>query len=81
MTAKSVKELESRLQEGMTLDKCRKCMCMKGTLDYLQSSAISKNNPEFKKKVSQCLKEMKTEYDCLGCEPCIPWKAMEHYKK
>jgi hypothetical protein len=81
MSAKNVKDIESKLQEGMNLDKCRKCMCMKGTLDYLLSSAISKDNPGFHRKVSQWLKEMKTEYDCLGCEPCIPWEAMEHYEK
>ena len=66
----------------MSLEKCRKCNCMKGTFEYLLTSHFTKGNPELKKQIEKWFKEMKDiEYDCLGCEPCIPWQAMEKLKQ
>jgi hypothetical protein len=82
VTADTVRGMESKLLEGMSLDKCLRCMCMKGTLDYLRTSPIMKENPGFSKRVRDWLRQMKEiDYDCLGCEPCIPWQAMEQYKR
>ena len=71
-----------KLEEGMALEKCRKCNCMRGTLEYLLSSHFTKDDPDLKQKVEGGLKQMKKiEYDCLGCEPCIPWQAMEELRR
>jgi len=73
-------KVHSEIQRGMNLSRCRKCGCMKGTLDNLIASL-----PKLKMKdAKELLKSVKAwsgqleplEYPCLGCRYCIPPEAM-----
>lgn len=68
-------KIQSELQEGMKLTKCRKCGCMKDTLEFLGSYLSTSNTQEFsdlKKNVESWIKELEpVEYSCLGCEHCF----------
>jgi len=70
----------SEIRRGMKLSRCRKCGCMKGTLENLKASL-----PLLKlKDASELLKHVKDwssqlepqEYPCFGCKYCIPPEAM-----
>lgn len=69
-------KVESELQEGMKLIKCRKCGCMRDILEFFGSNLSTSNNPEFsdlKKNAESWLKELEpVEYSCIGCEHCFP---------
>lgn len=77
MTNKGViQKVKSEIEKGIGLVKCRKCGCMKETLDNLQASL-----PLIKfEDVSDLLQDVKVwqgkmepiKYACLGCEHCFP---------
>ncbi len=53
---KLVNTIKSELEEGMALDKCRKCGCMKDALDSLTSSLLSleiEGSPELLEDVAE----------------------------
>ncbi len=73
-------KVHAEIQRGMDLTRCRKCGCMKGTLENLKASL-----PHLKMKdaetlldhVNQWYTELTPlEYSCLGCKYCIPPEAM-----
>ncbi len=75
-----VDRIQSELQEGMGLPKCRKCGCMKETLESLQVS-LSSLQPEVSldllANIEQWLEQMEPiKYACLGCDYCFPAVAM-----
>jgi tetrahydromethanopterin S-methyltransferase subunit A len=74
------KLVHSELQKAMRLAKCRKCGCMRGTLENLKASLPSLNMKEARglsKNVNEWLKELEPiEYPCFGCAYCIPPEAM-----
>ena len=74
----AIKNIQSELQEGIALAKCRKCGCMNDTLEKLQSSLSSTKEASSLLTNIECwLKQMKSiKYDCLGCEHCFPAVAM-----
>ncbi len=74
-------KIQSELQEGMGLAKCRKCGCMKDALEALQSSLLSfSQSDEFLdllEDIERWRDQMKPiKYACLGCEYCFPAVAM-----
>jgi len=70
----SLKKIESELQEGMALEKCQKCGCMKDALESfksIQTSVIGKDS--ILSSVSAWINQMKPiKYSCLGCKHCYP---------
>lgn len=87
MSEKSpLNQIQSELGEGMELAKCRKCGCMKDTLETLRSSVSS-----FPQEVesSNLLKNIEhwrdriepIKYVCLGCDYCFPAVAMNIYNQ
>lgn len=81
----SVKKIRLELQEGMELVKCRKCGCMKETLENLRSSLSSlqtEGSPDLLRKLELWLKQMETiKHACLGCEHCFPAVAMNIFNQ
>jgi tetrahydromethanopterin S-methyltransferase subunit A len=85
MTRKeSINKILSELQEGINLAKCRKCGCMKETLEKLRAyfetsqieySAILENIEKYLNGMEQI------KYACLGCEYCYPAVAMNVFNK
>lgn len=72
--------LQHELQEGLTLAKCRKCGCMKETLETLCSSlsALQTEGPsDVLDNIDHWLQQMEAiKYACLGCDYCFPAVAM-----
>lgn len=85
-----IDRIKSELQEGIRLAKCRKCGCMRETLESLKDSLFPKEiasptSPDLSvegvsdliKNIEQWLNEMEPiEYACLGCNYCFPAVAM-----
>ena len=78
-----IEEIQSELQEGIGLAKCRRCGCMKETLENLRSSlpSLKKENPSYLiMSVERWLQQMEPiKYTCLGCEHCFPAVAMNNF--
>lgn len=83
----SFKQAYSEIRRGIQLAKCRKCGCMRGTLENLKASLMSLKNKvgttrfreaaDLHRNVTKWIKELETlEYPCLGCKYCIPAEAM-----
>jgi len=73
-------KIQSELQEGMGLQKCRRCGCMKEILENLRSSLPSiqsECSSDMLKNFEHWLKQMELiKYACLGCDYCFPAVAM-----
>ncbi len=76
---KVISGVQTLLQEGMSLAKCRECGCMKESLETLRSSLPkikTKGSADLLKNVEDWLKQMEPiEYSCLGCKRCIAAEA------
>jgi len=76
----AIEKIRAELQAGMDLAKCRKCGCMKETLENLASSLApseSGASSELLQQIGAWLKQMEPiKYACLGCEYCFPAVAM-----
>ncbi len=70
----------SELEKGIRLSKCRKCGCMRGTLENLNVSLPSLKHNEAKNLIQNVkgflAKLEPQEYPCFGCKYCIPAEAM-----
>ena len=68
------------IQRGMKLSRCRKCGCMRGTLNSLKASLPSlkmKAAQELLQNVNEWLDHLEPQaYPCFGCKYCIPPEAM-----
>jgi tetrahydromethanopterin S-methyltransferase subunit A len=75
-----IENLQHELQEGMALAKCRKCGCMKETLETLRSSLSvlqTESSSAVFDNIDRWLQQMDAiKYACLGCEYCFPAVAM-----
>lgn len=71
-----ISNIHSELQEGMSLAKCRKCGCMKETLENLEStlsSSLTDTNSDFLGNTQNWLSQMQPiQYQCIGCAHCFP---------
>lgn len=85
MAEKAIDNIQSELQEGMSLAKCKKCGCMKEALENLHSSLPSlqtEGSLDLLKNVESWLKQMEQiEYACLGCEHCFGAVAMNIFNE
>src|SRR3989304_7923825 len=76
MDNKSIRKIKSEIKKGMQLAKCRKCACMRETLENLLVYLLSIKSEESSaliQDVNYWLKEMEPiKYTCLGCEHCFP---------
>jgi tetrahydromethanopterin S-methyltransferase subunit A len=74
------RKVHSEIQRGMNLSRCRKCGCMKGTLENLMESLPKlkmKDARELLKNVKEWYSQLEPlEYPCFGCKYCIPPEAM-----
>ena len=74
------KKAHSEIQRGMKLSRCRKCGCMKGTLENLKASLPllkMKDAKELRKNVMEWQDQLEPlAYPCFGCKYCIPPEAM-----
>lgn len=74
------RKVHSEIQRGMNLSRCRKCGCMKGTLENLIASLPKlrmKDAKELLKSVKEWHGQLEPlEYPCFGCKYCIPPEAM-----
>jgi tetrahydromethanopterin S-methyltransferase subunit A len=74
------KKVHSEILRGMKLSRCRKCGCMRGTLQNLQASLPIlkiKDAKELLQSVNEWYGQLEPqEYPCFGCKYCIPPEAM-----
>jgi tetrahydromethanopterin S-methyltransferase subunit A len=74
------KKVHLEIQRGMKLSRCRKCGCMRGTLNNLKASLPSlkmKAAEELLQNVYEWLNHLEPQaYPCFGCKYCIPPEAM-----
>jgi tetrahydromethanopterin S-methyltransferase subunit A len=74
------KSAHSLLQKAIKLSKCRKCGCLRGTLENLNASLPTLKKREaadLLKNVKKWTKDLEPlEYPCFGCKFCIPPEAM-----
>ncbi len=74
------KKVHSEIQRGMKLSRCRKCGCMRGTLENLKASLPLlklKDAKELLQNVNEWQEQLTPqEYPCFGCKYCIPPEAM-----
>ena len=74
----AIDKIQYELQQGMTLAKCRKCGCMKETLESLRSTlpSLQTEGSDLLKNVESWQKQMEPiKYACLGCKHCFPAAA------
>lgn len=78
-------KIQSELQEGMGLPKCRTCGCMKETLENLQASFSSlqiDSSSDLFANIKHWQEQMEPiKYACLGCDYCFPAVAMNAFHK
>lgn len=78
-------KIQSELQEGIRLAKCRKCRCMKETLEnfrYSLSSFQTEDSSDLLQNIEHWLNQMELiKYACLGCEYCFPAVAMNIFNQ
>jgi tetrahydromethanopterin S-methyltransferase subunit A len=74
------KKVHSEIQRGMRLSRCKKCGCMRGTLENLKASLPLlklKDASELLQNVNEWASQLEPqEYPCYGCKYCIPPEAM-----
>ena len=73
-------KVHSEILRGMKLARCRKCGCMRGTLENLKASLPLlklKDAKELLQNVQEWSEQLEPqEYPCFGCKYCIPPEAM-----
>ena len=73
-------KVHSEISRGMKLARCRKCGCMRGTLENLKASLPLlklKDAKELLQNVNEWSGKLEPqEYPCFGCKYCIPPEAM-----
>lgn len=76
----SLEKIRLELKEGVGLAKCRKCGCMKETLEDIRSSLSSlqiEGSSDLLKNVEDWLGQMgPIKYACLGCDYCFSGAAL-----
>ncbi len=73
-------KVHAEILRGMKLPRCRKCGCMRGTLENLKASLPLlklKDAKELLRNVHEWYDKLEPqEYPCFGCKYCIPPEAM-----
>uniref|UniRef100_A0A7V0Z480 DUF4346 domain-containing protein n=1 Tax=candidate division WOR-3 bacterium TaxID=2052148 RepID=A0A7V0Z480_UNCW3 len=86
MTEREVlNRIRLELQKGMVSDRCRKCGCMKETLEGLRNTLSLlqiEGALDLTKSIELCLEQMELiKYSCLGCEYCFPAVAINIFNQ
>ena len=72
----TIEKIQLELEKGMGLNKCRKCGCMKETLENFSSILPSLDTKGFRalfENVQRWKSQMQPiAYSCLGCKYCYP---------
>lgn len=80
-----IDKIQSQLQEGMGLPKCRKCGCMKETLENLRASLSSLQvdaSSDLLADIKHWQEQMEPiKYACLGCDYCFPAVVMNIFSQ
>ncbi len=78
-----INNIQDELQEGMSLAKCKKCGCMKESLEALHSSLpLLQTEDSLLKNVETWIRQMsQIKYTCLGCEHCFGAAAMNIFNE
>jgi len=80
-----IDKLKSELEKGIKLAKCRKCGCMKETLEGLCNSLSSlkiEGSLDLAQNIEKWLIKMEQiKYACLGCKHCFPAVAMNLFNQ
>jgi tetrahydromethanopterin S-methyltransferase subunit A len=78
MSNKAIDKIKIELQKGMKLSKCKKCGCMKESLEAIQSFSFKEEGlSDLMQEIGSWRKQMEQiKYACLGCEHCYPAIAM-----
>lgn len=80
-----IEKIQAELQAGMDLAKCRKCGCMKETLEHIESALSTietEASSDLLKQIGSWLTQMEPiKYACLGCEYCFPAMAMNIFNQ
>lgn len=80
-----VQKIQSELRKGMSFKKCKKCGCMKETLETLRSSLPSlqiADSSELVKNIEYWSKQVEPiKYSCLGCGYCFPAVVMNTFNQ
>lgn len=76
LESNQISNIHSELQEGMPLAKCRKCGCMKETLENLEatlSENLTDTSSDLFRNTQRWLNQMEPiQYSCIGCAHCFP---------
>jgi len=82
---KILERVQSELNQGMNLKKCRSCGCMKETLESLLASLPLikiEQAAHLIQDIKGWFKEMQPiKYSCLGCEYCFPAVVMNIFNQ
>ncbi len=80
---KPLEQIANELRDGMALAKCRKCGCMKETLEFVEDTLKAVHTESENRLVQQIVgsqSEMEpVKYACLGCDYCFPAVAMNAF--
>ncbi len=79
LPGEAVNKIQSEMEEGINLLKCRQCGCMKDTIENLKSSGLQEiglNELDSWEK-----KMIPVKYSCLGCAHCYPAVAMNLFNE
>ena len=80
-----IEKIQSELREGMRHAKCRRCGCMKETLENLRSALSpfkTTEAAELLKNIESWVRQMEAiKYSCLGCDYCFPAVAMNVFNQ
>jgi len=78
-------KIRLELKKGMVSARCRKCGCMKETLEGLFNTLSSlqiEGSLDLIKNIEQWLTQMEQlEYNCLGCKHCYPAQAVNIFNQ
>jgi tetrahydromethanopterin S-methyltransferase subunit A len=80
-----LERIKSELRQGMSLAKCRKCGCMKESLDNLRppvSELHLEGSSALLEDIERWLSQMEEiKYACLGCQHCFPAVALNVFNQ
>ena len=81
----ALETIETELEQGMALLKCRQCGCMNEALENLAAALPglpSEEAPHLRKRVEGWKQAMKSvTYTCLGCAHCYPAVALNSFSQ
>jgi hypothetical protein len=80
ISEEAVEKIRAELAKGMGLSKCRRCGCMRETLEQLGAilpALEAQKTAELSSQIAGWLQKMEPiRYACLGCTHCYPAVAM-----